>query len=208
MLNNSNGWIKIHRKFLNSSVFDNPILLKVWFWCLMKANHTTSKFPFNGADMEVKAGEFITGVKVACKELKLTQQKYRTCITYLQNTERISLKSTNRFTVISVNKWADYQTTNKPITNQQQTNNIPITTYKNDKNVKNEGNTTFNPPLLEEIKQYCITRKNRVNHEKFRDFYESKGWMIGKNKMKDWKAAIRTWEQSDKPLQETNQRIL
>ncbi len=52
----------------------------------------------------------------------------------------------------------------------------------------------FTPPTIEEVKAYCRERKNDVDPEKFVDFYESKGWMIGKNKMKSWKAALRTWE--------------
>ena len=55
----------------------------------------------------------------------------------------------------------------------------------------------FNPPTVEEVRAYCMERGNSVDPEAFIDFYESKGWMIGKNKMKDWKAAVRTWEQSD-----------
>ena len=56
----------------------------------------------------------------------------------------------------------------------------------------------FAPPTLEEVKSYCLERKNNVDAENFINFYESKGWMIGKNKMKDWKAAVRTWEKKDK----------
>jgi hypothetical protein len=51
---------------------------------------------------------------------------------------------------------------------------------------------------VEEVRAYCTERGNSVDPEAFVDFYASKGWMIGKNKMKDWKAAVRTWEQGDK----------
>lgn len=56
----------------------------------------------------------------------------------------------------------------------------------------------FIPPTVEEVSAYCTERGNSVDAESFVDFYASKGWMIGKNKMKDWKAAVRTWEQGDK----------
>ena len=56
----------------------------------------------------------------------------------------------------------------------------------------------FIPPTVEEVRAYCTERGNSVDPEAFVDFYASKGWMIGKNKMKDWKAAVRTWEQGDK----------
>jgi hypothetical protein len=58
--------------------------------------------------------------------------------------------------------------------------------------------TRFVPPTLDEIKDYCLERNNNVDPNKFYDFYQAKGWMVGKNKMKDWKAAIRTWENRDK----------
>ena len=52
----------------------------------------------------------------------------------------------------------------------------------------------FTKPTTEEVKAYCAERKNNVDPDKFIDFYESKGWVIGKNPMKDWKACVRTWE--------------
>ena len=55
----------------------------------------------------------------------------------------------------------------------------------------------FTPPSVSDVKDYCETRSNTVDPESFHDFYESKGWMVGKNKMKDWKAAVRTWEKKD-----------
>lgn len=58
--------------------------------------------------------------------------------------------------------------------------------------------SSFCPPSIQEIETYCKERNNRVDAKRFYDFYESKGWMIGKNKMKDWKAAVRTWEERDR----------
>ena len=55
---------------------------------------------------------------------------------------------------------------------------------------------TFSKPTVEEVKAYCSERKNNVDAEKFCDFYESKGWRVGKEPMKDWKACVRTWEKS------------
>lgn len=54
------------------------------------------------------------------------------------------------------------------------------------------------PPQLEWVKAYCESRQNRVNAEQFCSFYESKGWKVGNNKMKDWQAAVRNWEQRDR----------
>jgi hypothetical protein len=58
--------------------------------------------------------------------------------------------------------------------------------------------TRFVPPTLEQVQDYCRERGNDVDAQRFIDFYESKGWMVGKNKMKDWKACVRTWERGSK----------
>ena len=55
----------------------------------------------------------------------------------------------------------------------------------------------FKKPTIEEVKNYCILRNNNIDAESFIDFYESKNWQIGKNKMKDWKACVRTWERRE-----------
>ena len=63
--------------------------------------------------------------------------------------------------------------------------------------IKKEKLALFTPPTIEEVTAYCKERGNKVDAEQFIAFYTSKGWMVGKNKMKDWKACIRTWERRD-----------
>lgn len=63
----------------------------------------------------------------------------------------------------------------------------------------------FVVPTVDEVRFYCQERNNNIDPETFIDFYESKGWMVGRNKMKDWKAAIRTWEKGGKDNGRTNQ---
>lgn len=70
--------------------------------------------------------------------------------------------------------------------------------------VRGEKTKRFIPPSVEEVEQYCLERSNNIDAQSFIDFYESKGWMIGKNKMKDWKAAVRTWERSRKQENKEN----
>ncbi len=63
---------------------------------------------------------------------------------------------------------------------------------------KPKSSPRFIKPTVEEIREYCAERQNHLDAQSFFDFYESKGWMIGKDKMKDWRACIRTWEQRRK----------
>lgn len=60
----------------------------------------------------------------------------------------------------------------------------------------------FVPPSVEEVRAYCLERGNNIDPQYFVDYYEARGWMIGKNKMKDWRAAMRTWEQRNSGSQQ------
>ena len=66
----------------------------------------------------------------------------------------------------------------------------------------------FEKPTISDIEQYCIERNNNINANQFYDYYESNGWKVGKNPMKDWKAAVRTWERSEyrKPNSKKNSK--
>tara|TARA_R100001244_G_scaffold47599_1_gene42408 strand:- start:3875 stop:4480 length:606 start_codon:yes stop_codon:yes gene_type:complete len=82
--------------------------------------------------------------------------------------------------------------------------NINITnTNLTDSNKK----ASFKKPKLNEVKDYCILRKNNIDAEAFIDFYESKGWQIGKETMKDWKACVRTWERRETKKPQTMSKI-
>ena len=61
----------------------------------------------------------------------------------------------------------------------------------------------FKKPTVEEVHQYCNERKNKVCADAFIDFYESKDWMVGSNKMKNWKACVRTWEKRENRINNT-----
>ena len=73
--------------------------------------------------------------------------------------------------------------------------------------VRGEKAKRFYPPTIDEVKQYCEERKNNIDPMAFIDFYSSKGWMIGKNRMKDWKAAVRTWERKRKEESKTESSV-
>ena len=65
--------------------------------------------------------------------------------------------------------------------------------------------TKFTPPSLEEVQAYCTERGNTVDAQRFVDYYASKGWVVGKSPMKDWKAAVRNWERREREQNTTLQ---
>lgn len=63
-------------------------------------------------------------------------------------------------------------------------------------------------PTVDDIRQYCIERNNGIDAQQFFDFYESKGWMVGRNPMKDWKACVRTWERRSNGLNANSKKAI
>jgi DNA-binding transcriptional MerR regulator len=191
------GWIKIHRKFLEWEWFNKSEAVHLFMYMLLKANHKDGKWQ----GIEVKRGQFISSLGNISNATGISVQTIRTILKKLENTNEIELKSTSQFTIVTISKYDCYQEqtdeTNKPLTNNQQAINKQLTTNKNDKKER----MLFIVPSLQEVSAYCQERNNNVDSQKFFDFYESKGWMVGKNKMKDWKAAVRTWEDKSKSNQ-------
>ena len=77
--------------------------------------------------------------------------------------------------------------------------------HTNNTNTDNIGRKRFEKPSLADVQAYCAERGNAVDAQKFVDYYESNGWRVGKNPMKDWRAAVRTWERNN---QQVNLKVL
>ena len=130
----------------------------------------------------------------------------------LEKMGNLNIKTNNKYSIITIVNWETYQGANNNYEhqNEQQMNNKRTTdeqqmnTNKNDKECK-EGKRKregrFSPPSVEEVRAYCDERENGIDPEAFVDFYSSKNWMVGKNKMKDWKASVRTWERRNGNLE-------
>ncbi|MCD4979683.1 DnaD domain protein [Enterococcus faecalis] len=146
------GYIKLYRKVTNSFVWTNSDMFKLWILCLMKASHEDRKFLFNGQEVRLTSGQFVTGAHAIAKEYNegVSSDKaiaWRTLWRWLkkfENEELLSIQSNARYSVITIKNWSDYQSGDKPLTSQRQSSDKPLTTYKNDKNDKNEKNINNN----------------------------------------------------------------
>ncbi|WP_086097502.1 DnaD domain protein, partial [Staphylococcus aureus] len=146
------GWIKLHRKLLDSPIFQNEKLFKVFAYCLMKASHKDHTQLVGRRVVELEKGQFVFGRKRASEELRLKESTVRDYIKLLENLGTIVVKSDNKFSVITVVNWAIYQSMeensdskndNKSTTNQQQMDNKSTTNQQQintNKNVKNGDN--------------------------------------------------------------------
>lgn len=121
------GWVSLHRKMLDSPVFQNSDLLKVWIWCLLKATHKDYKTLVGLQEVDLIRGQFVFGRKKAANELNLSEDKTYRLMKKLETLGNISIKSTTKYSLVSIENWDFYQLNlseinNKPTTNKQQIN--------------------------------------------------------------------------------------
>ena len=155
------GWIKIHRSLLQWEWFQKPDMVQLFMYLLLKANVEDRKWQ----GIDVKRGQVVTSVATICRDLSLSTKKVRNCLEHLKNSQVISIKTTNKFSVITICNYATYQayetpegqTEGKQRANEGQTEGKQRATskeYKNDKNniiINNRGEEKiFSNQLLEE----------------------------------------------------------
>ena len=121
----------------------------------------------------------------------IKQQLKRDLKAYEQTCQRNSLNASLRWNKNNATACDRIQSDAKHADNDIDTDNDNDT----DNNSKRKSKR-FSPPTLLEVEDYCFERKNTVDASKFIDYYTSNGWKVGKNAMKDWRAAVRTWEKT------------
>ena len=200
------GWVKVHRKLL-----DNPVVCKdadhiaVWMFMLLSATHTPQQVLFGGDVITLKPGQFISGRSAISKAVKVEENKVNRIIKFFKKQQLIEQQASTKNSLFTILNWNEYQESEQQ--NEQQVNSN-CTTSEHKQECKNErmkeiiesGAKTkrFSPPTVEEVKAYCLEHGYNVDAERFVDFYSSKGWLVGKTKMKDWKAAVRSWHSRNK----------
>ena len=202
-------YIKLSRKILEWEWWDDINTCRLFIYCLLKANWKDGRFK----GMVIPKGSFVSSIPKMSDETSLTIREIRTAISHLKSTGEVTCKSYAKYTVFTVKNYCEYQQSDlqndRQATGKRHSNDMLTTTieeYKEGKNNKKEDTNVskkkFVPPTVEEVRAYCQERNNKVDPQKFVDFYSCKGWMVGKNHMKDWKAAVRTWEKSSRQSRE------
>ena len=127
------GYIKLWRKSLDGGLLQNHKLWTFWCWCLLKASHKKHKQLVGFQEIELDAGQFVFGREKASKELKISERCIRTCLDNLKKTKKATIKTTNKFSIITIVNWGTYQdnnTINDLQNDRQQTSNRLATDHK------------------------------------------------------------------------------
>jgi DNA replication protein DnaD len=219
------GFITLHRSVQKHWIWQEPEALKFWMALLLEANWQEKKTMFNGSLLTVKRGELVFGRIKYSRELNISVKKIRRYLDLLERENMITKgqQKSNKFSLISITNYESFQkrasrgpakgqqngserasqepvmtgdaSCSGPAKGQQETQKGATSKQQTNKTIGGKLKR-FIPPEISEVQEYCLERKNNINPETFIDFYSATNWMRGKNKVKDWKACVRTWEKN------------
>lgn len=219
------GYVKIYRDLYEHPIVhkDNDYL-SVWIYLLLNATHTEMKVEFNKQNVTLEKGQLICGRLQISEKSKVEQSKVERILKRFISEQMIEQQTTTKNRLITILNWSKYQKVeqrseqefeqqmnNECTTNEQQMNtnnndnNVIIKELKKkDINIKNKDigeiklkTPRFVKPTLEELDKFINANYYKVDSEAFIDYYESNGWLVGKNKMKSWEATVRTWHRNN-----------
>lgn len=208
------GWICLYRDIQDHWIWEDSKYLKWWITILMNVNHEEKKFPVGDQIFLCNSGQSFRSIE---KWTELFHCSKKTTIKFFDMLKKDNMilaetigSGNRRKHLLTVCNWGKYQTKETENSTERvpecsangnpnvPSNNNEEQLINNENNVIGVKSKRFTPPSIEDVKSYCLERKNRVDPEEFIDFYQSKNWMVGKNKMKDWEASVRTWEKRGK----------
>ena len=201
-------YIKLYEQITSWEWFQYPNTLALFIYLLLKANYCDRDFQ----GKMIHRGQIVTSLPKLATGTGLTIRQTRTALSHLISTGEVTDESSNQNRIITVVNYDRYQNATDESTGKRQANDrqndrqttdesTPSIEYikRIELNKKNKKTpSVFIKPTVDEVEEYCHERQNHVNPVRFVDYYDSCGWTVGKGKpMKDWRAAVRTWEKSE-----------
>ena len=214
-------FIKLYDKILQWEWYGDANTFRLFLHLLLKANYKDLNFE----GRVIHRGQVTGSLTHWANELSLTVRQVRVSLKHLKMTGEVTVESNNRYSVITIVRYDDYQSGDRQsdrqmtgkvtgrcqaddrqmtrqVTRQMTTSIEDIENIEQIEQVEQiESKRTakrFTPPTKEEILDFCLEEKLSVDVDYLYDYYSSKGWKIGSSSMKDWKAAVRNWARRDK----------
>lgn len=172
----SDGWIKLHRKITEKAVWQDPEMLKLWLYCLLKPTHTEKEIMVGKQKVKLSPGQFVTGrfdlaedYNKGAKKSKIVPA--RTLWRWLKKFEEwgmLSIKSTTKFSVVTITNWDAYQQNDQQVTNKWPANDQQMTTNKNIDDDDDEkwwsdlAETETERPDVAEVRDYYTQKIGRL----------------------------------------------
>ncbi len=205
MAENGNNWIKLNRSITDHWLWSSGETFsrgQAFIDLLLMAAYADHPVMSQGKKIDLKRGSMVTSIRYLADRWRWSKDKTMHFLNDLEADGTIEKSSDTKRTVLTIVNYDKYQglvtsdrTQNGRKTDADRTQNGQT---KESKEGKRNISNIFVPPTVEEVKAYCDEKGYSVDPGQFVDFYESKGWLVGKSKMKDWKASVRTWQRNHK----------
>jgi len=207
-------FIKLHDKILNWEWYRNTNVKVVFLHLLLKANYKDMSFE----GRIIHRGQLVTSIPKLASELMLSARQIRVSLEHLKMTGEVSSTTCRRYRIITVIHYDEYQSggsqngslmTGKTAGKRQADDSLMTASIEYIENIEKDRNiespssrertaARFTPPSREDILLFCNENRLIVDADRFLNYYQSNGWKVGKNPMKDWKATVRNWAREDK----------
>lgn len=208
------GFIVIDRCIEDWQWWGISSAMTLWFYILVKANWKEGFF----LGQNVPRGAFCTSIRTISEETDLSESTIKRWLKKFESAGQITVKGTNKYSVISVINYAKYQDrennvnqqmaeqlteqvteqVNQPVTDPVNHNRTIETNKQVNKGTKKQVYRGFTPPTLDEVSEYVNENYFLVDPEKFHDYYQQQNWRLSNGqKMADWKAAVRNWNRRE-----------
>lgn len=166
------GFVKIYRSMLSWEWHDDPITMATWMYCLMRANYETQRWH----GQIVEPGQFVTSLAHMAKDIGISVRQLRTALNHLKSTHELTQTATSRATLITIEKWALYQSAGEKATqratskatNDRQTTDKQPTTIEEREESKEREEREINNKEMDESAYYL-----KENHERFKAIKEA-----------------------------------
>jgi hypothetical protein len=197
------GWIKLHRSIKDHWLYtEDRVFSKFEAWndILLSVNFADAKQVIKGKIYNIKRGESTMSLETWAKRWNWDKSKVRRFLTLLQSDGMIVVNSDNITTHLSVCNYASYQDERNAketqVKRKRNADEIQTTPIKEEEKQQEQQEGKFVKPTIQEIEIYMQEKGMENLAERFYYFYEAKGWVIGKNKIKDWKSCVMTWKKN------------
>jgi len=204
-MNKNVGWVKLWRDQFSHEISERKPWCDGYAWSYLysRANFRPAIVNFRNQYIPVERGQFVTSELKLSKIFGWSRRRTNSFLTSLERGGMCVNRRTQRYVVITICNYDKFQSMKNEIetidvTTDVTTGGQQVHIDKNNKNDKNVYRGNFQIPSLEEITSYCQERKNKIDPQYFLDYQIARDWKLkGGQKMKDWKAAIRTWEKNE-----------
>jgi hypothetical protein len=204
-------FIKLYDKILQWEWYSDINTFRLFIHLLLKANYKDMKFE----GKTIQRGQLITSLPSLSAQTGLSVRQVRVSLDKLKLTGEVTSTTYPKYRIITIVKYDSYQSVGRQ-NDRQMTGNTAgewqaddrqmtasidnieqIDMSRNIEQVERESTPHFTPPTIQEIRTFCQENGLFIDVDRFIDYYQSNGWKVGRNKMKDWKATVRNWARDD-----------